>query len=300
VDIYRSDNPRSNEYVYHNIGNSLQLLSPLRQPLKIKKASFPISKEPFDPPGFRMIQNYRSTGKISDGVIALFQIKDQAQTRFMQAIFPGEEGREFYAANGPVSPTAPGLFKTLPTPTLICRQQGEAWTRPFITVYEPYSGDNQFTVQRVEKSNHNAPADFTSLKVTCKNGNEQLILQSLKKDELYSDQQVHFMGNFAVVALEQNKLSYLYIGNGTELSYENYALRVLDGNGAVYLSVNGNQLTISCNQETLVTIKGRKTTKVTLTTATGSRNLVYEEDNDAISFMVPAVKLGNILLIPNH
>jgi hypothetical protein len=43
IDIYRSANTTSNEYVYHNIGNDVTFLSAGRKPIPVKPAPFPIS-----------------------------------------------------------------------------------------------------------------------------------------------------------------------------------------------------------------------------------------------------------------
>jgi hypothetical protein len=143
IDIYRSANTTSNEYVYHNIGNDVTFLSAVRKPIPMRPAPFPISKQPFDPPGFRNIQDYQSTGTTTNEVIALFSLKENAaKPRFMQVLFAGESGREFYSGKGPKSGTADIPYRTMPTPTLVARQQGEAWKRPFILVYEPYIRDN--------------------------------------------------------------------------------------------------------------------------------------------------------------
>ncbi|MBD0279091.1 MAG: hypothetical protein ICV81_14195, partial [Flavisolibacter sp.] len=119
VDIYRSVNAKSNEYVYHNIGNKLEFLDVNRKPVVVKPATFPISKEPFDPPGFRLIQDYQTTGKTDKGVVALFSLKENNTDKYMQVLFTGEENRAFYSGKGPQSGTADIPYRTMPTPTLI-------------------------------------------------------------------------------------------------------------------------------------------------------------------------------------
>ncbi|MGZ5135886.1 MAG: heparinase II/III domain-containing protein, partial [Flavitalea sp.] len=147
IDIFRSDNLKSNEYVYHNVGNDVMLMNTQRDPLPISPAYFPISKEPYDPPGFRLIEDYKSTGKLNHGVVALFGLKENKDDKFMQLLFAGESGREFYSGNAPRSGTADTPYRTMKTPAIICRQEGEAWNRPFIALFEPFSGKNNHTVE---------------------------------------------------------------------------------------------------------------------------------------------------------
>ena len=294
VDIYRSDNKKSNEYIYHNIGNQLDLLHSDRSPITVKPAVFPISKKPLDPPGFRFIENYRSGGTTDSGVIALFSLQDKQ--KYMQVLFAGESGRQFYAGNGPASGTADLPYRNMPTPALVCRQEGEAWKRPFVAVYEPFSGENKHTVKSIMLADRDDKENFTALEVTNKDQSRQLILQSLHGDKGYAKDTWSFTGKFGVISVKNNQPEYLYMGDGSLVSYQQYTIVSTTMDGAVNLIFKENNLTVSCNQETIITIRRASYQSAMITDASGKRPLAVVHGKDGISFTVPAVKNATIQL----
>jgi hypothetical protein len=298
IDIYRSANTTSNEYVYHNIGNDVTFLSAGRKPIPVKPTPFPISKQPFDPPGFRNIQDYQSIGTTNSEVIALFSLKENAaKPRFMQVMFAGESGREFYSGIGPQSGTADIPYRTMPTPTLVARQEGEAWKRPFIAVYEPYIGDNNYMVEKIENIDQSAPGDFSAVKVFSIDGTQQIILQSVKAEESYEKDNWKFTGSFGVINIDKNELKYLYLGEGKEISYGKFSIVSNQPVGSANVIINGNTLTATCNQETTITIKGSTSKTLTLTEAGKNSQLPVLKTKDGISFTIPVVSNGEIKIL---
>ena len=309
IDIYRSAHPKSNEYVYHNIGNAVQFLDDKRKPINETKALFPISTEPYDPPGFRLIQDYKSTGKREAGVVALFGLHEDGDDKYMQVLFTGEKSREFYSGSGPRSGTADLPYRNMPTPTIICRQEGEAWQRPFIALYEPFNGRNNFTVDRIEHLDQSSPGEFTALKVFSKDGSEQIILQSVSSDQLHKKQDGppstvdrrpgvsddwQFKGSFGVIQLHQNNLSYLYLGSGSFISYQQYSIECPMPNGSAHLMMRGNKLQVSCNQEMLISLNSSNAGSATLTVNGKSEKLSLIKAGSGIKFSVPAISNAEI------
>ena len=295
VDIYRSGNASSNEYVYHNVGNNVELLTAERNPIALQPSPFPISKKPFDPPGFSLIKDYQSTGVFKENLVALFTAKANAGApKYMQVLFTGEEGRTFYTGQAPPTATADVAFRNLPTPTLISRQQGEAWKRPFVALFEPFSGEGNATVKAISLNDRSQPGSFTALNVDNANGSRQIILQGLNT-ALYKKAEWSFSGSFGVVGLEQEKLSYLYLGKGNSISYGNYGLTAKSP-GAAHLEINNNTLLITCNQATIVRITGAKANTVVLSTASNKQTLAVTAAAGAITFTVPAVTNATIQL----
>jgi hypothetical protein len=184
----------------------------------------------------------------------------------------------------------------MPTPTLIARQQGEAWKRPFIAVYEPFTGKENSQVLTVSVIDHSEPGNFTALKIVNKDGSSQLVFQALDGENHYSNNDWQFSGHFSVIGLRNEKIDYIYLGNGNEAGYQGYSLRINDSAGAASLQVRADRLKISCNQETLVTIPEGKIKKITLVNAGIEKNLVFLVDNATISFTVAALSGAEILL----
>jgi hypothetical protein len=297
VDIYRSANPKSNEYVYHNIGNELQLFDENRAPLRVTSTTFPINKEPLDPPGFRIIKDYKTTGKTDSGAVAVFRLKETREDKYMQVLFTGENNREFYTGKGPVSGTADVPYRTLPTPTLISRQEGEAWKRPFIAVYEAYDGNNNSTVEKIENIDRSQAEEFSAIEVFNKGGGRQIILQSVKGDQLHQKDNWQFQGNFGVISTDKTALKYLYLGEGKQISYQQYLVVCDQPTGAANLIINGNSLTVSCNQKTTIHVKGSLAKTVILTEGGKNKQLFIERTTKGISFTIPAVTNAQITIL---
>jgi hypothetical protein len=290
VDIYRSENSKSNEYVYHNIGNDLSFLDVERKPITAKPATFPINRQPLDPPGFRNILDYQSTGKIKSNVTALFRLENKdGRNDYMQVLFTGEDAREYYSGKGPESGTAEPSFRSMPTPTLVIRQEGEAWKRPFIAVYEPFNSDNNYSVDRVSIEDRSNLGEFAAVNVFNKNKSRQLVLQSLDNNKFYKKGLWQFRGSYAVINLVNNQLKYLYLGDGNFLSWQQYSLEVKTDHGAANFTINNaSSFEISCNQEIIVRIKGSTAKSITLETAGNKTIIQTTKTHDGISFKVPA------------
>ena len=290
VDLFRSDNAASNEYIYHNIGNDLQLLDKNRQPIAVKPATFPISQQPFDPPGFRNIGAIGSTGKRDEGLIALFSLTENKEAPdFMQVLFTGENGREFFSGMAPQSGTADTPYRNMPTPTIINRQEGEAWKRPFVAVYEPFSGKDHFSVDSIQREGHSPANDFTAIRIFNKDRQQQIVLHSLKPNQLQQNDDWKFRGNFAVINLIKNQLNYLYLGDGNLLSYKAYAIAASEPNSAANLVIDGNNLLVSCNQKITVSVSGSTAKTATLTTGGQSKPLSVKRTTTGISLVIPPI-----------
>lgn len=296
VDIYRSAHAKSNEYVYHNIGNSLEFLDSTRKKLSLKPVPFPISKEPFDPPGFRNIQDYQAVGKRNRGVVALFSLKEGADDKYMQVLFAGERDREFYVGKAPPSGTADIPYRTLPTPTLVCRQEGEAWKRPFIAVYEPFSGVGNFSVDRIENEDRSDPGTFTAVNVFGKDGSRQIILQSVHTEGVHKKGDWTFKGAFGVVNLINSQLNYLYLGEGGHLSYQHYSVEAKTPAGSAHVLIHSGGLKVSCTGEITISIRGSSAKRGTLIEGKIKQEIPLKKTEDGISFTISAASQAEIQL----
>jgi hypothetical protein len=290
IDIYRSDNPKSNEYLYHNIGNEVTLSTQDGKPLDLKPAEFPISKVPFDPSGFRKINLYHSAGHQPNGVVALFDLKeDLSHQKFMQVTFPGEANREFYTAMAPSSGTAQAPYSSKPTPTIICRQEGEAWNRPFVAVYEPFQGLNKNTVTQVELMDKSQPGVFSALKIVNRNGNEQMVLQDVIGEKIQNVSDCGFKGYYGVVGLSQKGVDYLYLGEGSYISYKGFSMSAVKGSSA-NLTIDGTKYMITCNQTTEISLPLSGKMNLFIQVGGEKKSLKTVLKSNGVVVVVPAVK----------
>ena len=261
LDIYRSDNPHSNTYVYHNIGQELLLMDSSGKQLQLQADSLPLSKQPFDPPGLRYIRESRSTGTYQKNLTALFKVADtekDSTLRYMRAIFTGEEKRTYFKGMAPATKTNSNYFRGIPTPTLVVHQQGEARSRPFVAIYEPFMGKDKESVTSVRKITTDDSGQFTAIRVNNKNNTEQLIFQSSANEKLYKGDKWQFKGEFGIVHYLDGKITELYLGCGKEIHAGEYSIISSVPKGAAGLLIKKNGFTIQCNQATTVLVKGMR------------------------------------------
>jgi hypothetical protein len=297
VDIYRSSGSRSNAYLYHNIGDSVQLFTSGRRALVLKPAVYPLSRKPFDPPGFSAMKDYLSTGRRDSGIIARFSLlENRGEPTFMQVLMPPEKGRTYYSASAPRTRTAPAAYRSMPTPVLICRQQGQAWTRPFVAVYEPYRGKDHYRVKAVSLAA--STPGFTALRVAGRDRSTQLILEAVDSTKRYSGQGWSFRGDFAVVGRRAGHMAYLYLGKGRDISADSITVSVPDSCGSASLILSESGWRISCDQETRVSVRGKAARQVLLLRSSKEQPLAVSRTAGRITFTVPPVTGARIRIVP--
>lgn len=301
IDIFRSDNAVSNEYLYHNIGHGLGLLNQERKPISITPTAYPINKKAMDPPGLGAIQAVRTTGTYAGGLVALFKIEEkQKENKFMQVLFTGQQGRSFYTGEAPETKTADPSYRKLKTPTLIVRQEGEAWKRPFVAVFEPFTGNNKHSIERIHQADISDPANFTALHVRHVNQSAQLVFQSIQPERTYTQQQWKFKGDFGVVDLQGEQIKYLYLGSGKELHYGPYSIVAVNIKGAAQIEVAGeHKLTISANQPTNIIVRDTQYTGARLLHAKKILHLKTTKTAEGIECLVPAINNATLVLQAN-
>ena len=292
IDIYRSDNGESNQYLYHNFGNSVSLTDLQNKKLSLTACDFPVSKTPAtppDPPGFRLMKEWQTSGIRREATRAVFDVEDQL---YMQMLMTGETEREYMTAQAPAAGTAPRQFSRKPTPILICQQHGEAWNRPFIALYEPYRGENGYDMTQVESVGKSSSGEFTALKVTNRSGTQQYIFQSTDRYGVNKTADGTFKGVFGVASLKGKQPEYLYIGAGQELTFGGYGIKTASPDGSAHLTIQaGGGYTLSCNQPTEVVIPNtKKIKKIICRNGNVDTELKLTATKAGIGFSVPEGK----------
>lgn len=288
VDIYRSDNAISNDYVYHNIGDEVTFLNEKGEPLKTTDASYPVTEK--DYPGFRFYTEVQKLEPYSGNLIARFSIKDEnSSDLFMQALIAGNVGRDYFRAKSLKTKTAGKQYNGQPLPVFTIRTQAEAKSRPFVVVFEPYKGGKGNSVEHILVEKRADSDIFTALTVFGKNGSKQQIFQSIDPDKKFTSGEGQFVGYYGVAGFENDKLNSLYLSKGTEITQSGYSLKSKTPDGSANLSLKGKTITVSCNQETVVELPNPKVKKVILKFGSIQNELKITRTEKGISVTVPLV-----------
>lgn len=107
----------------------------------------------------------------------------------------------------------------------IIRQQGEAWDRPFVMVYEA-TETPQRTIQQVITDADQAEWQAVSFKGSdAVNGQVVHVVHSLTPTQLHTYAGIKFNAEYAVIGENaEGGLNYLYLGEGRQLAHKGYAL----------------------------------------------------------------------------
>jgi hypothetical protein len=257
VDVFRSESSlpdQFHDYLYHNIGDSLTLSSD-QSPLTLNPSPdrfVPVQGAAWSRnrsylfPGWHVFKNVRTSAPIGGDIQADFALPKLApRPAHMRLFVPGQEGREYSTALAPATKDAPQPYDHKPTPVLVIRQHGQAWTRPIAVIYEPVAGANPTgSIQSVDALT--SSGKFAGFKVISKiagQTNTQYILIQPNPADHYEDPAlgISFQGRYAVISLnEKNECTSLYLGEGTRLRFQQYALNTLSDNpSAAYAEIAG-------------------------------------------------------------
>jgi len=228
VDIFRSkmakDKNDHHDYLYHNIGKGLELFDSTGKPL-------PLASTTIDGPGYKYFTNSVCVATNGD----FYGVFDSGISDIkMKTWMLGQEDRTVYSLQGPNDfRYYIHNLQALPVPTLLVRQKGEAWMRPFVAIYEPYGAGLESSVKQVHRM-EKVPlsGDFVGLVVEQNDtrGRRDYILNSTDASQTQSFEDIRFEGGYGVVTTEgSGLLKGLYLGSGKSLAFRNYSLKAVGG-----------------------------------------------------------------------
>ena len=230
VDIFRSRKERGgdkmHDYFYHNLGQSMTLTAADGTDLNL---------QPTEELAFAGAHLYaysylydKKMAATNKDVKATFTIdmKDKGgDDIYMNLWMKGEPEREVFTALAPMTeglsrtPGMPYNIKEQPTLTFVARQHGEAWNRPFVSVYEPSTKKEPSAIESVSYFDVEETAlnDFAGICVKSKNGRIDHIFSLSDAAQTATYQGMKVKADYAVISNEYDGNRTLFLGNGTLL-----------------------------------------------------------------------------------
>lgn len=189
VDIFRSrkaeGGDKMHDYFYHNLGQVLTLETADGTPLDL---------QPTEELAFAGAHLYaysyiydKVSARTDSNVKATFTIDmPDGDDIAMDLWMKGEQGRTVFSALSPMTegysrtPGMPYDIKEQPTLTFVARQEGEAWNRPFVAIYEPSSQREPSLIAGVDypSVSGDVPGSHVGIRVSLKDGRTDHILSS--------------------------------------------------------------------------------------------------------------------------
>ena len=228
VDIFRSrkvqGGDKMHDYFYHNLGQTLSLTGTDGTDLGLQPTE-ELSFAGAHLYAYSYIYNKKAVQTAKD-VKASFTIdmKDGDDIS-MNLWMKGEKDRKVFTALSPMTegysrtPGMPYNIKEQPTLTFVARQSGEAWSRPFVAIYEPSSVNEPGQIESVtfpeveckDKGSHVAVC------VEQRNGRKDCILSSDNASHLCGMGDMKAKAVYALCGNKAGKETTLFLGNGTLL-----------------------------------------------------------------------------------
>jgi len=225
-DMFRSKSLAENkfhDYIYHNIGDETLIMNLNNEQLSLEETNRYQNDigDPVKSPGWRYFENTQVTKPTQEAIKVKFHMNED--NRFMHVFFPKGTEREYTKALAPPSREAENSYLKKKTQVLAIRQHGEAWNKPFISIFEPTVGSKS-SVHSVEPLMDGQKV--VGAKVVSKVGKALItdfIISQDKSDASYVNKNLNlkFEGRFGIARVEEikgEKTVSLYIGDGKKLS----------------------------------------------------------------------------------
>ena len=232
-DMFRSkslDTNNFHDYIYHNLGDVTSIKTMAGTELSVS----PTTRYQNDigdlqkSPGWRFFENTNVTAPTNTATKVRFDLNET--NTYMNMFTPAGVTREYTKAVGPSTREAKGGYINKKTQIVVIRQQGEAWDKPYVHIFEPSKSANT-SVKSVE---HLYRGDvIVGAKVNSQIGDKVITdyvicQEDATKDFVFPEAGINFKGHFAIVRKQQilDKASItLYIGEGSSLSYGSHTLQ---------------------------------------------------------------------------
>ena len=308
IDIFRSKRKdgkdKIHDYFYHNMGQQLLVNDNTGNAVSLQSTE----KLSFGG-GHLFAYDYfydKKSITTDKDLNAVFKLmvpgKEEVQ---MNMWMKGEKDREIFSVKSPPSKAIdrmglPKEIVELPMPTIVARQSGEAWTKPFAVVFEPSTTSQPRSVVSIQSFKPvNAPSDFAGLEVEGKGGDKQFIFSASEtgKDVIYNEKT--FNGTYAVISETRNGLHYLFLGNGKKIASGGYSIIAKSSDASAALEIKNNECFFTGSSPVTVTISGEKWKgKTTYRISIGNRSFtgkkIVQKGMPVISFELPTSTYSKI------
>ncbi len=229
VDVFRSRKERGgdkmHDYFYHNLGQEMTLTAADGTDLHLKPTEeLAFAGAHLYAYSYLFDKKCARTGK---DVKAVFTIKmPDKDDILMNMWMKGEKDRTVFSALSPMTeglsrtPGMPYNIKEQPTLTFVARQEGEAWNRPFVAVYEPSTVKEAERISSVTfpEVECKQPGSHVGICVKQKNGRMDYILSSDSAAYLCSmNNGMKASSTYALWGNRRGEDCTFFLGNGTLL-----------------------------------------------------------------------------------
>lgn len=240
-DVFRSraENPTNSfhDYLYHNIGQSLTLTDRKGKPLALSATKF-LSSSNGCLKGYDYFKDEKTAEFFGDlNGVFLARLPDGSR-HLMKVWMPGSKDRRIFSVAAPGDHAGRDelpAFAETPMPTLVVRQQQDAWQRPFVAIYEPSLGSDEAAIRNVRAAKVNGKDSGLAACVvegqTVTDGRKEKFSVLLAQDDQPGSEKhfedSHLRGSFGAIIKRTGTVSELYLGHGWSLGDPDVSLKAM-------------------------------------------------------------------------
>lgn len=276
VDIFRSKKQKQgdkfHDYFYHNLGTELTI-----QNIKGEALDLQPNEEMAFAGGHLFALDYmwdKKSAKTNEDYQAVWKMSMPDNNHiYMNLWMKGQQGREVFSIKAPAckafrsNDDFPYEVNKSPYLTIAARQHGEAWNKPFVSVFEPTTEKEGKSIESIHSFNpdneQTISPDFVGLIVKSKSGRTDYIFSSVK-DENVSYNNMAANGTYAIIS-ENGKDFTLFLGNGTYIQGKGITIQANEKANAILEYKNGDYY-FTCDKPVTIVSAGGKDRRMTETT----------------------------------
>ncbi|BAV07005.1 heparinase II/III domain-containing protein [Filimonas lacunae] len=311
IDVFRSarqdGRDKMHDYFYHNMGQQLTLQDSNGAPLPLQ----PTESLTFAG-GHLSAYDYfwdKQSITIPQNIQAVFRLQMPHQPEVQMHLWmKGENDREIFSVKAPASKAIdrmglPQEIATLPLPTIVARQKGEAWKRPFTVVLEPATTAAPASIATIQSfTPHTANSTVTGITITTRNGGTQWIFAADSTAKA-SYGPYASNGTLGIISQQHDTLQYLFLSGGTHISCGAYQLTTRKGPAAAALCQKVDGWYFTASAPVTLTLPQQVITRhnlLTVTTGnttqqyTGKPGQSHSSKGNTVTFTLPAMPYTKI------
>ena len=120
------------------------------------------------------------------------------------------------------------ILPILPVPLVLARQTGEAWTRPFVAVFEPFNETDGQTISNIRYVTSQDNLVGIIVKSESLHERTETIFNDTAMHTVHNVEGQTFQGIYGVTCTDANGLQYLYLGYGKTISAQGFEITAMD------------------------------------------------------------------------
>lgn len=237
LDVFRSKKQtpggQKHEYFYHNLGQALTLRDGKDQPLQ-----FSPTEQLGTGHGDMKAYDYL-TGKqtlyYTQDCQAMFTIEEQGKAdNFMKLWIKGASNQALFSVWSPKSNalnarTAPKELLEEKIPTLIIRRNQEAWSQPFVVLFNPHVEGKDEIVSAVDfkEAASNAGAQIIQVQHSDEKIEDKIVVTTSAND-VVDDDELYLKGLWAIQRRIGEQLGFIFLADATRYSHQGWSIISID------------------------------------------------------------------------